>query len=148
LLLAATSTFPSADDPPASGALFEIAVKGRKRRPGQLELLWRSRSADGPDGFAVGRSGTVYLALAGANQIAVISSTGKELARIPSGPTENLQLSVPVDGPGSVAFLGRRVLFTNHSPNAGNPSSWAVLDLYAGERGLPLFRPRTRRRSR
>ncbi|MEK6276617.1 MAG: hypothetical protein AABM29_01195 [Actinomycetota bacterium] len=148
LLLAATSTFPSPADPPASGALFKVPLKGRKRRPGELQLFWRSRPVDGPDGFAVGRSGTVYLALAGANQIAVISPTGEERARVPSGPIENLSLEVPVDAPGSVAFLGRRILVTNHSANVGNPSSWAVLDLYAGEKGLPLFRPRTRLRRR
>ena len=145
LLLAATSTFPSAGDPPASGALFKVPLLGRKRRAGDLQLFWRSRTLDGPDGFAVARSGNVYLAIAGSSQIVVISAGGEELARVPSSPIENLLLEIPVDAPGSVAFLGRRVLVTNHSANAGNPSSWAVLDLYAGERGLPLFRPRTRR---
>jgi sugar lactone lactonase YvrE len=148
LLLAVTSTFPSAADPPASGALFEVPLIGRGKRPGELELFWRSEEADGPDGFALGRSGTVYLALAGASQIAVISPAGEELARVPSSPIENLAQEIPVDGPGSLAFLGRRVLVSNHSPILGNPSSWAVLDLYAGERGLPLFRPRTRPRRR
>ena len=44
-----------------------------------------------------------------------------------------------MDAPGSVAFFGRRALVTNHSALAGNPQSWAVLDLFAGERGLPLI---------
>jgi sugar lactone lactonase YvrE len=148
LLLAVTSTFPSPADPPASGALFEIPLAGRKKRAGGLELFWRSRSGDGPDGFAIGRSGTVYLALAGASQIAVISPSGEELARVPPNPIENLQQEIPLDGPGSLAFLGMRVLVSNHSPILGNPSSWAILDLYAGERGLPLFHPRTRPRRR
>jgi hypothetical protein len=30
---------------------------------------------------------------------------------------------------------------TNQSFGAGNPRSWAVFDVYAGEPGLPLFRP-------
>jgi sugar lactone lactonase YvrE len=143
LLLAVTATFPSPSDPPASGALFKIPLEGAKRHPGDLELFWRSRPVDGPDGFAVGRSGTVYLALAGANQIVVISADGEELARVPSSPGENASMEVPVDGPASAAFLGRRVLITNQS-TAGNSSSWAVFDIYAGERGLPLFRPRIR----
>jgi hypothetical protein len=148
MLLAVTSTFPSPADPPASGALFEIPLIGRGKRAGELELFWRSGPADGPDGFAIGRSGTVYLALAGASQIAVISPNGNELARIPPNPIENQQQEIPVDGPGSLAFLGRRVLVSNHSPIAGNPSSWAILDLYAGERGLPLYQPRTSPRKR
>jgi sugar lactone lactonase YvrE len=144
MLLAVTATFPSPADPPASGALFEIPLVGRQKRAGELELFWRSGPADGPDGFAIGRSGTVYLALAGASQIAIISATGDELARVPPNPIENQQQEIPVDSPGSLAFLGRRVLVTNHSAIRGDPSSWAVLDLFAGERGLPLFRPRTR----
>lgn len=148
VLLAVTSTFPSPADPPASGALFKIPLIGRGKAATGLELFWRSRPGDGPDGFAIGRSGTVYLALAGASQVALISPSGQEVARIRAGPLENLQQEIPVDSPGSVAFLGRRVLVTNHSAIAGNPSSWAVLDLYAGERGLPLFYPRTRPRRR
>jgi sugar lactone lactonase YvrE len=143
LLLAVTATFPSPSDTPTSGALFEIPLRGEKRRPGHAEELWRSRPVDGPDGFAVGRSGTVYLALAGTNQIVVISSSGEEIARLPASPAENAAMEVPLDGPASAAFLGKRVLITNQS-TAGNPSSWAVYDLYAGERGLPLFRPRIR----
>jgi sugar lactone lactonase YvrE len=146
LLLAVTATFPSPSDPPGSGALFKVPLRGAKRQAGSLELFWRSRPVDGPDGFAVGRSGTVYLALAGANQIVVISRKGAEIARVPTNLVENAAMEVPLDGPASAAFLGRRVLITNQS-TAGNPSSWAVYDLYAGERGLPLFRPRIRPRS-
>lgn len=146
LLLAVTATFPAPSDPPASGALFKVPLRGARRQPGQLELFWRSRPVDGPDGFAVGRSGAVYLALAGANQIVVISPGGEELARVPPNLDENASMEVPLDGPASAAFLGRRVLVTNQS-TAGNPSSWAVFDLYAGERGLPLFRPRIRPRT-
>src|SRR6185436_1209811 len=34
-----------------------------------------------------------------------------------------------------------RLLVTNQSPIAGNPDSWAVFDVFAGEKGLPLYRP-------
>ena len=47
--------------------------------------------------------------------------------------------ALPLDGPASAAFRGRRILFTNQS-TGGNPLSWAVFDLFAGERGLPLYR--------
>jgi sugar lactone lactonase YvrE len=122
-----------------AGALYTLRIRS-DGRPGPLTELWVSRPADGPDGFAIGRSGRTYVALAGANQIAVISPKGEELARAPASPDDNLALEVPLDGPASVAFLGRRLLVTNQSLG-GNPSSWAVFDVFAGERGLPLFYP-------
>ena len=145
LLLAVTAVFPSSGGGPGSGALFKVRLR-RDGRPGDPQVFWRSRPADGPDGFAIGRSGKVYLALAGASQIVVISSGGEELARVPETPLENSRQEIPVDAPGSIAFLGRRALITNHSAIRGDPSSWAVLDLYAGERGLPLLYPRIRPR--
>ena len=70
----------------------------------------------------------------------MISPQGEELARVPATPEENLALDVPLDGPASVAFMGRRLLVTNQSLG-GNPASWAVFDVFVGERGLPLFYP-------
>jgi sugar lactone lactonase YvrE len=142
ILFASTATSPSTGDPTA-GALFNVRVR-RDGGPGQLRPFWRSRPFDGPDGFAVGRSGKVYTALAGANQIVVLSPEGEELARVPATPVENQMMKVPFDGPASVAFLGRRVLVTNQTDvlaGPGNPDHWAVLDVFAGERGLPLYRP-------
>jgi sugar lactone lactonase YvrE len=122
-----------------SGILYTLRI-GANGDPGPLTELWVSRPADGPDGFAIAGSGRIYVALAGANQIAVISPEGDEVARVPATPEDNLALDVPLDGPASVAFRGRRLLITNQSLG-GNPSSWAVFDVFAGERGLPLFYP-------
>ena len=138
LMFAVTAQGPSAGDP-TQGALFKLRVT-RDGGPGELHRFWTSNPFDGPDGFALARSGRVYLALAGADQLVVISPRGKELARVPETPAENLQMEVPFDGPASVAFLGQRALVTNQS-TAGVPTSWAVLDVFAAERGLPLFRP-------
>jgi sugar lactone lactonase YvrE len=145
LMLAVTSTRPGTEGEPSTGALYKVLLR-RDGKAGPLRLFWRSRPFDGPDGFALGRSGKVYLALAGASQIVVISPRGEELARVPANPLENMAEEIPVDAPGSVAFLGRRALVTNHSAIRGDPQSWAVLDLYAGERGLPLHYPRIRPR--
>jgi sugar lactone lactonase YvrE len=139
ILFACSATSPSTGDPTA-GALFKLRVH-RDGSPGHLRLFWRSRPLDGPDGFAVARSGRVYVALAGANQLLVLSRRGEERARVPATPVENSMMEVPFDGPASAAFLGRRLLVTNQSTFAGNPESWAVLDVFAGERGLPLYRP-------
>ncbi len=142
ILFACSATSPSTGDP-TSGALFTARIRP-DGSAGPLHLFWRSRPLDGPDGFAVARSGRVYVALAVANQILVLSPTGEELARVPATPAGNAMMEVPFDGPASAAFLGRRLLITNQtSPVAGsgNPDHWAVLDLFAGERGLPLYRP-------
>jgi sugar lactone lactonase YvrE len=122
-----------------AGALYTLPIRS-DGRPGPLTELWLSRPADGPDGFAIARSGRIYVALAAANQIAVVSPDGEELTRAPATSAENSSLDVPLDGPASVAFLGRRLLVTNQSLG-GSPSSWAVLDVFAGERGLPLSYP-------
>jgi sugar lactone lactonase YvrE len=142
VLFASTAMSPSTGDP-TSGALFKVRV-GRDGRPGPLRPFWQSRPFDGPDGFAVGRSGKVYVALAGGNQILVLSPQGEELTRVPATPMENQMMEVPLDGPASVAFVGRRLLITNQTDvlvGTGNPDHWVVFDVFAGERGIPLYRP-------
>jgi outer membrane protein assembly factor BamB len=139
LLFVNTGSNPQAGNP-ATGRLYRLPILSGGR-PGTLTQLWESRPVDGPDGFALGRSGRVYLALAGASQMVVLSPTGEELARFPATPLENQQQEVPFNGPASVAFDGERLLVTNQGFPEGTPDSWAVLDVFAGETGLPLFRP-------
>jgi hypothetical protein len=142
LLLALSAQSPASGNP-TLGGLFTIPV-APGGRPGEMRQLWESRPLDGPDGFAIARSGTIWLALAAANQVALISPRGAELARLPANPVANAMQEIPFDGPGSLAFLGERVLVSNHSFAAGNPRSWAILDVFAGEPGLPMHRPRLR----
>jgi sugar lactone lactonase YvrE len=137
LVFAVTSQSPVAGNPSA-GRLYRLPI-GADGRPGELEVIWESRPLDGPDGFALSRAGNAYLALAGASQLVVISPAGEELARIPETPAQ--QPDPPFDGPASVAFAGESALVTNQSFPAGNPDHWAVFDVFAGEPGLPLFRP-------
>jgi sugar lactone lactonase YvrE len=139
LLFANTASNPNAGNP-VTGRLYKLPIVAGGK-PGTLTQLWESRPADGPDGFAIGKSGKIYLALAGASQMVVISPTGEELARFPGSPIENQQLEVPVNGPASVAFDGSRLLVTNQGFPEGSADSWAVLDVFVGETGLPLFRP-------
>jgi sugar lactone lactonase YvrE len=128
---------------PTSGALYKLPVQS-DGTPGELETFWESRPFDGPDGFAIGRSGRVYVALAGANQLAILSPQGEELVRVPESRSENEQMEIAFDGPASMAFLRRRLLMSNQTGvlvGSGNPERWAVFDIFAGERGLPLFLP-------
>jgi sugar lactone lactonase YvrE len=142
LMFAVSAAGPSTGNP-TEGALNKLRVR-RDGTPGTLREFWRSRPLDGPDGFAIARSGNVYVALAGANQLALISPGGEEMARVPATPAENLLMEIPFDGPASLAFLARRVLLSNQTSPAvgtGNPNGWAVFDVFTGERGLPLFYP-------
>jgi sugar lactone lactonase YvrE len=140
LMFAVTGTHPSAGGPPSSGALYKLPI-GAGGAPGALQEYWRSRPLDGPDGFAIARSGTVYLALAGASQLVVISAEGDERARVPGSPLENNRSDVPFDGPASVAFFGRSVLVSNQSFPRGDPAHWVIFDVFTGETGLPLYKP-------
>jgi sugar lactone lactonase YvrE len=141
LLFAQTGSVPPGTTDAGTGKLYLLPVRD-DGGPGELEVFWEGRPVDGPDGFAIAASGNVYVALAGANQVLVLSPDGAELARVPATPVDNQQQEVAFDTPASVAFLGERVLVTNQSFFTGNPDSWAVLAVDAGEEGRALFRPR------
>lgn len=140
LLFANTASNPGAGDP-STGRLYTVPVQPGGG-PGELTQVWESLPFDGPDGIAIALSGNVYVALAGANQVALLSPQFVELARTPPNAAANLAEEVPLDGPASFAFLDDRLLVSNHSPIRGDPSSWAILDVFAGEPGLPLHYPR------
>jgi hypothetical protein len=103
--------------------------------------VWESRPVDGPDGFAIARSGNVYIALLAANQLAVIGPDGRERQRFPAGPGGENGSSVPFDNPSSARFLGTRLMVANQSYVTGNASHQAILDVEAGEEGLPELIP-------
>lgn len=140
LLFVNTASNPNAGDP-LTGRLYTVPVEPGGG-PGALTQVWESRPLDAPDGLAIARSGNVYVALAGANQVLLLSPQFAELARAPRDPAANASEEIPLDGPGSLAFLGDRLLVSNHSPIRGDPASWAILDVFAGEQGLLLHRPR------
>ncbi|MGH2951730.1 MAG: SMP-30/gluconolactonase/LRE family protein [Solirubrobacterales bacterium] len=140
LLFANTTSNPGAGNS-TTGRLYTVAVQP-DGSAGELTQVWESRLLDAPDGIAIARSGNVYVALAVANQVLVLSPQFIELARAPRDAVANLGEEIPLDGPGSLAFLGERLLVSNHSPLLGHPESWALLDVHAGETGLPLHHPR------
>jgi hypothetical protein len=127
---------------PTTGRIYSVRI-GRHHKAGSLGQVWESDPADGPDGFALSRSGRIYVALTVANQIAVVSAKGKELKRFPStSATGDNGSPIPFDNPSSVWFLGRRLMVANQSYIAGNTANQAILDVYAGVRGLPEVIPK------
>jgi hypothetical protein len=103
-----------------------------------MTQIWESLPADGPDGFAIARSGAIYVALLVANQIAVVGPDGVERERFPRAPGGGDNGStVPFDSPSSVHFLGTRLIVAQQSFFNGDTSHMALLDVEAGEDGLP-----------
>jgi hypothetical protein len=151
LLFTQQSSAGGAGGDPATGKLYAVRIR-RDRRPGPIRQLWESDPLDGPDGLAIARSGHVYIALAGSNQIVELGSGGDEVERFPATPQiGDNGSSVPFDTPSSVMFRGTRLIVANQAFFSGDPSHQAILDVEAGERGLAEFIPRTagvRRRHR
>ena len=131
---------------PATGRVLRVPI-GADGRPGTVERLYESRPLDGLDGFAIGRSGGIYVAMLLTNQLAVIAPDGKELERFPDTPLSGDNGSpVPFDAPSSVRFLGTRLMVANQAFASGDRSHQAILDVEAGERGLREYVPRPRKR--
>jgi sugar lactone lactonase YvrE len=95
--------------------------------------------AAGPDGIAFGKSGNLYVALAGGNAISVLSTDGRELTRFP-GAVQNQQQEMPYDMPASIAFndRARSILVTNHTYFTANAEHWAVLEAFVDDTALKL----------
>lgn len=96
-----------------------------------------------PDNVAFGKSGRLYVALAGSNQIQVLAPDGSEITRFSGPARRDGGLPVPYDMPSGVAIdsAGGRVLANNHSEVLGIPDRFVVFDVYVDDRGEPLVRP-------
>jgi sugar lactone lactonase YvrE len=141
LLFAQQSSAATSGDDPLTGALYAVPIRS-DGTPGAIRTVWRSQPGDAPDGFAVAASGRIYVALLGADQLAVISPAGTELERFPKNPlTGENGSEVPFDQPSSAAFLGTRILIANQSYVLGQPDHHAILDVETTETGLPIYIP-------
>ena len=128
---------------PTNGHLYRLPIRA-DGRPGTLRTLWTSRPGDLPDGFGIGRSGHVYVALAGlSNQLVELTATGTEVRRFGQAITGDNGSAVPFDTPCNATFLGTSVLVANQSAIAGDTSHQAILDVHVGERGQPAYLPQT-----
>jgi hypothetical protein len=142
-VLITQQTVTDGSDLPTNGALYRLPVSGTGT-PGELETLWTSQPGDLPDGFGIGESGHIYVALAGlSNQLVELTARGEEVARFPEVPlTGDNGSPVPFDTPCSATFLGKWVLVANQSAIAGDATHQAILSVYVGERGRAPYLPR------
>jgi len=136
-------TQQTAGDGLGQGHLYRLPIQPGGR-PGTLQTLWTSQPGDLPDGFGVGTSGHVYVALAGLQaQLVELDANGTELDRFPDLPLTGANGSaIPFDTPCSATFLGTRLLVANQSAIAGDASHQAILAVDVGETGLAPFLPR------
>jgi hypothetical protein len=132
-------------DDATRGRLYAVHVDAAGH-PQRLEQLWSSGPAEAPDGFALSRTGHVYVALSGPGGNAVA-----ELAPDPRGVWRSVWRTaadpvgvtqpVPWDTPTSVQLVGGRALVTNQAYFTGDTGHMAVLDLQVGEAAAPHFLP-------
>lgn len=136
----------------AQGKLYRLRLPGEDPNgdaaPPELEKVWTSEPMDLPDGFSFGRSGKVYVALVGPNQIAVLDQDFQPLRRIGTPITGDNGSPVPFDTPSNVTFAGESVLVANQSYLTGTADHHAILDVHVGERGVPVFIPESAGRRR
>ena len=128
---------------PTTGKLYAIDIDAHGR-PAGLRRLWKSQPNDQPDGFAIAATGNIYVALGGSNQLVEIRPEGAEVTRVPD-PVSNATMRVPVDEPSGVTFDGERLLVTNLAYITSDSQHWVIFDVFAGEPGLRLFRPKISR---
>jgi sugar lactone lactonase YvrE len=141
LMFDTAASAPSTGSDFTQGKLFELPIDA-DGKPGVLRQLWESKQTEAPDGFALARSGNVYIALVGpnANQIVEVAPDGTEVARFPD-PASNAAMPVPYDEPSSVQFDGERMIVTNLSYFQGNSAHQVLFDVWAGEPGAPIYQP-------
>ena len=139
-LMISTSAGGATSPDATTGELYKLPIQ-QNGRPGKLREIWESGPTEAPDGFALARSGNVYMALVGpqGNQLVVIAPSGTELARFPNGTSGENGSKVPFDSPSSVQFLGRRLIVTNDAFISGDKSHMVIFDVWAGELGQPVF---------
>lgn len=97
----------------------------------------------GPDGIAFGKSGRLYVALAGTSQISVLAPDSTEVARY-SGPAANpggYPDPMPWANPANIAFdvHTRSLLVTNHASLVPyDPTLFVVFNVFVDDKEQPL----------
>jgi sugar lactone lactonase YvrE len=133
---------PTGDGDPTAGRIWRVPIHP-DGTPGPLNQFYVAQSADAPGGMGFAKSGDVYVTLTGSNAIAQIGPDGKEKARFPD-PVTNMTFTPPLDGPLDVAFRGNSLLVANSAFVSNSASSFAVLDVFVGEPGYDVLRPKIR----
>jgi sugar lactone lactonase YvrE len=133
---------PTGDGDPTAGRIWRVPIHP-DGTPGPLQQFYVAQSADAPGGMGFAKSGDIYVTLSGSNAIAQVGPDGKEKARFPD-PVTNMTFTPPLDSPLDVAFRGDSLLVANSAFLSNSPSSFAILDVFVGEPGYDVLRPKIR----
>ncbi len=104
----------------------------------------------GPDGIAFGKSGKLYVALAGSSQISVLKQNAQGLYDVevvnyagPAAQPGDLYNPLPWANPANIAFNDKAgtLLVTNHASlvNPTDPALFKVFDVYVNDKAGKLF---------
>lgn len=124
------------------GIIYTLPLGGTPTADHLTAFFTYPEPAAGPDGIAFGKSGRLYVALAGFNAISVLSPDGREIARFPDA-VSNAQQDVPYDMPASIAFndATRSILVTNHTYATTYPGHWVVFEVFVDDVAPKLAQP-------
>ena len=134
LLSITSSTVPTLT---GRGAVYRVDVRP-DGSAGALRLLYATAPGEGPDGFALGRSGRIYLVTLVTDRLVVLRPDGSEersFTRPKEGPA-------PFDSPSSATLVGGgRLLVTNLTYFTSRASNALVLSVHVGDEPVPDLRP-------
>jgi sugar lactone lactonase YvrE len=125
-----------------TGKLYSVQIQP-SGAPGTPQLLWTSAPGALPDGFAVAKSGDIYLAQIGptGNDIIELSSTGQPITTFGTVGTGANGTAIPFDEPSGVAYFDDNLIIANQSFLAGDTAHMALLALGTGELGQRVYIP-------
>lgn len=123
---------------PALGTIYRLPLVASPDA-GDLEVFHEYTAGELPDQLAFGARGELYVSLALSNQISVLAEDGSEITRVGSAAGD----AIPLDAPAGIAFDSRSksLLISNHALLTGDPSHFAVLQMFARDPGNPLSQP-------
>ena len=137
LLSVTTSTVPGLT---GRGVLYRVHVAA-DGSAGKLTQLYATAPGEGPDGFALGRSGRVYLVTLVTNRLVVLRPDGTEERSF----TRPYNGAAPFDSPSSATLVGGgRLLVTNLTYFTGSAERALVLSVHVGDEPVWDLRPAVR----
>jgi sugar lactone lactonase YvrE len=139
-----TIYFDKTFDAQGNGTVYTLPITDFPQQS-DLKVFATYTPGAGPDGVAFGRSGNLYVALAGYSQISVLGPDGKEVARY-AGPAQdpaNPSSPLPWANPANIAFDGKgNIVATNHASLTGLPDPsplFAIFNVHVDDKAGKLF---------
>jgi sugar lactone lactonase YvrE len=118
-------------DGTGKGYIYSVPAQATPPSLSAMQLVHEYEPGAVPDGIAFGKSGKLYVALAGSSQISILNPDGSEAARL-NGPAATANGSVPWANPANIAFndAADTILVTNHASLTGLPDPSALFVIY------------------